>query len=723
MSAAEGDSPLFSPYWYKMAGLAPRLRPGVTVARRLEQGEVWHILSAPEANKHFRLDAASYAIIGACDGRQTLDAIWRRVLDRFGDDAPGQDETIRLLGQLHQADALNSGAAPTLTEFGHRARRVSRQKMLQRLKSPLFIKVPLFDPNALIQATYPFVRPVFSVPGFLLWLACVTWLAVETLANWDRLSGAVLDRALALDNLLIAALVFPFAKALHEMAHGWAVRHWGGEVREFGIMFLVFLPAPYVDASAAAAFRSRGARILVGGAGMMAETLLAAGAMYVWLGAETGMVSALAFNMLLIAGVSTLLFNGNPLLRFDAYFMLSDAIGVQNLAGRSQAWWSAMLHRLGFGLTNWDSPARSRTETAWFIPYHPASYAYRIFLTMTIALFVASEYRVIGLALALWSVATTIVLPLVKGVWHVATEPRVASRRGRAVLVSALIGGLPAAALLLIPVPHGTVAPGVVTAPDAARVSAPVEAEILHIRAQAGDHVEPGQALADLVAPLATTELEVIDARIATARARLADYEVRSTGMDEAAATRAEIGYLIEEQAGLGVDLAGLALSAGASGQFLARSDILVPGRRLAKGMEVGILVPEDSPAQIRVAVPANRIDLVALSPAEVSVHLPGRGFDGRVGHLRTIAPEATRRLEFPALSQPAGGPLVLDPSDEDGRRTAQPFHLAEIDGGVTYGETAIGALVWVRFDHGRSPLAPRLWRMIRQTFLERLAL
>ena len=84
------DSPLFSPYWYKLKGLAPRLRPGVRITRRKEQGEVWHVLSAPETNRHFRLDAASHAIVGAFDGRRTLDEIWRHVLERFGDDAPGQ---------------------------------------------------------------------------------------------------------------------------------------------------------------------------------------------------------------------------------------------------------------------------------------------------------------------------------------------------------------------------------------------------------------------------------------------------------------------------------------------------------------------------------------------------------------------------------------------------------------------------------------------------------
>lgn len=717
------EAPLFSPYWYKVAQVFPRLRPGVRVTRRIEQGEVWHILSAPESNRHFRLDAASWAIVGAFDGRQSLEAIWTGVLDRFGDAAPGQDETLRLVGQLHQADALNSGAAPTLAEFGHRARRQRRAKILQKLKNPLFINVPLIDPRPLIEATYPFVRPLFSPAGFLLWLAVVTWLAVEAVANWDALSGAVLDRALAIDNLMVAALVFPVAKALHELAHGWAVRHWGGEVREAGIMFLVFLPAPYVDASAAAAFRSRGARITVGAAGMMAEAVVAALAMWVWLGAEPGFVSAVAFNAMLIAGVSTFLFNGNPLLRFDAYFILSDLIGVQNLAGRSQRWWSWLLHSHGFGLDGWDNPARTRAESAWFAFYHPASYAYRVFLSLSIALFVAGEYRVIGLLLAAWSLTSTFALPAGQGIWHLLTSPRLATKRRRAIGVSSLIVAIPMAILMLVPVPHGTVAPGVIVPPDSARIAAPVDAEIAQVLIPSGRRVSEGEALASLRAPLARSRLAVTDARIGAAVARLAYFEAERTGQDEAAATRAELAYLRQERAEILSDLARLAVTADSAGRFLADEAILVPGRRLAEGREMGLLIPDAARAQLRVAIPAARVDLMTLSPPQVAIRIPGRMFEPVAGRLTALAPEATRQLDFPSLSVAAGGPLQMDPTDTSGRRTALPFHLAEIETDLPFDGLAVGGLVWVRFDHGPSPLGPRLWRAVRQTFLTRLAL
>ena len=105
-------------------------------------------------------------------------------------------------------------------------------------------------------------------------------------------------------------------KALHELGHSYAVKRWGGEVHEIGIMFLVFMPVPYVDASESAGFQSKWQRAFVGAAGILVEIFLASLALFIWLNAEEGLVRAFAFNVMLIGGVSTLFFNGNPLLRF-----------------------------------------------------------------------------------------------------------------------------------------------------------------------------------------------------------------------------------------------------------------------------------------------------------------------------------------------------------------------------------------------------------------------
>ena len=139
-------------------------------------------------------------------------------------------------------------------------------------------------------------------------------------------------------------------KALHECGHGFATKVLGGEVHEAGIILLALMPVPYVDASAASAFRSKGQRVLVGAGGMLVELFLASLALFVWLLVEPGPVRAVAWNVMLIGGVSTLVFNANPLLRFDGYYILADAIDIPNLGSRANAWlgWTAERH-LGVG--------------------------------------------------------------------------------------------------------------------------------------------------------------------------------------------------------------------------------------------------------------------------------------------------------------------------------------------------------------------------------------
>ena len=132
--------------------------------------------------------------------------------------------------------------------------------------------------------------------------------------------------------------VLSIIKGLHELGHALAVRRWGGEVLEAGFSLFVLVPTPYVDASASAAFAARHQRLVVAAAGIMVELAIAAAALVVWLNVQPGWARDLAFVTMFIASVSTLIFNANPLLRFDGYYMLCDALHLPN-RDKQQAWW------------------------------------------------------------------------------------------------------------------------------------------------------------------------------------------------------------------------------------------------------------------------------------------------------------------------------------------------------------------------------------------------
>ena len=270
----------------------------------------------------------------------------------------------------------------------------------------------------------------------MLWLALVLPAMVLFVLHWQEWSDSLPERVLAAENIVLLILVFPLVKFLHELGHGLVVKAYGGTVHDAGIMLLIFMPVPYVDASASLSFRSKYHRALVGSAGMLVEVAVAALAVYVWMVAELGIVKAAALDVILVAGLSTLVVNGNPLLRFDGYYILSDLLEIPNLGSRSNSLWATLIEQFLFGV----KPSRANSilpsERPWMFVYAPLSYVYRTFVFFGIAIFVATEFLSIGIAIALWSFFLTFVVPIAKIVRHLLVSPTLRGKRGRAVAVS-----------------------------------------------------------------------------------------------------------------------------------------------------------------------------------------------------------------------------------------------------------------------------------------------
>ena len=341
---------LFSPSWYRVAELKPRLRSHAQIHRHDYRGKVWFILQDHMAGRSHRFSPAAYRFIGMMDGKRTVQQLWDGVADQAGDKAPTQDEVIRLLGQLHAADALICDVTPDSQELFRRYQRQERMKLKQRLSSPMAIRIPLLDPERFLERTLPFARLLINRYTALLWLVTIIIGGVLAAVHWNDLSKDIVDRALTPQNLLLIWFIYPVVKALHELGHAYLAKMCGGEVHEIGIMFLVLMPVPYVDVSSAWGLRDKRKRMAVGAAGIAVEMFLGALALFAWLSVESGAVHAIAYNVILISGVSTLLFNGNPLLRFDGYYVLADAIEIPNLGTRANKYLGFLLQRYLLGV-------------------------------------------------------------------------------------------------------------------------------------------------------------------------------------------------------------------------------------------------------------------------------------------------------------------------------------------------------------------------------------
>ena len=282
------DSPLLSSLWYRVAALRPRLLARARLHRHRYRGELWYLLQDPASGKVHRFTPAARLILAAMDGRRTVHDLWQLAQRRLGDDAPTQDEILQLLGQLHGADLLQTDVPPDALEVFQRGERETRAKSRRAWANPMAVRIPVFDPGVFLDRLAKWWPRLWGVPGAVLWLLVVVPALVLLPQRWPELTHNLSDRVLEADNLLLLGLVFPLIKALHELGHATATRAGGGEVHDMGLMLLVLMPVPYVDASAATVLRSRWSRALVGAAGMLVELFVAALAFYLWMSVEPG---------------------------------------------------------------------------------------------------------------------------------------------------------------------------------------------------------------------------------------------------------------------------------------------------------------------------------------------------------------------------------------------------------------------------------------------------
>ena len=397
--------------WHRIGSLKPRLRSHLRVHRHRYRNSSWYVVEDNASGRSHRFTPAVYLFVGLMDGQRTVDDIWNQVVRQLGDDAATQGEVINILAQLNAADLLQTDIAPNAAEMIERYTKHSKVKRRGSFGNPLAIRLPLWDPDRFLEKTLPVVRYAFTRLGAAIWLLTVLAALVLVGIHWGELSENVADRILAAESLLLTAMVFPALKFFHELGHAYATKIAGGEVHELGVMVLVFAPVPYVDASASIAFRSKWRRILVGMAGMLTELFIAALAMFAWTLVEPGIIRSLCFQTMLIAGVSTVVFNVNPLLRFDGYYVLSDLLEMPNLGARSTRRWSWLTERYVFGVQD-NPPPLAAGERFWLLVYAPLAFAYRGFVLFGISIFVASQYFVVGALIALWGLLLGLGLPV-----------------------------------------------------------------------------------------------------------------------------------------------------------------------------------------------------------------------------------------------------------------------------------------------------------------------
>jgi len=699
-----------------VANIKPRLRSHVRLHRHIYREQAWYVLQDPSTSRQHRFNKSAYFIIGMMDGNLTVQQIWDAAIAALGDDAPTQDEVIRLFGQLHFTDVLQSDISPDTLEMLDRRDKL-RSKWKQRLMNPFSLRFPLIDPDRFLLKWMALVKPFFGRAGLLLWLLVVGSACILAVLNWPELTRNVADRVLTPQNLFLLWLVYPVVKLFHELGHAFAVRIWGGEVHEMGIVLLAFTPIPYVEASASGAFPEKQKRMLVAAAGMAVELFIAALALFLWLNIESGQISAIAYNVMLIGGVSTLLFNGNPLLRFDGYYVLADLIEIPNFSGRSTRYLGYLLQRYIFGIEDAISPVTSEGERPWFVIYGVASFIYRMFVLAALALFVSSKFFFVGIFIAVWALFTQILLPLIRNSYKFYSSIGGRRRRTRFITASAIVAVVALILLFVVPVPLRTSVQGVVSLPEYSRVRVGTDCFISEILVPDGTMVQSGDPLLRCEEPFLESEVRVLEANLKESEARYKAENLQS---------RVQRDILREKIISAKADLARtyermdeLIVVSPNQGLFVLPEAENLPGRFVKQGALLGYIMGA-SASTVVVVVSQSDIALVREHTTGVQLRLAGNLDKPFAASIDREIPAASDCLPSPVLGTTGGGCIPVDPADPKGIRTLTKTFQFEIKLPIDQTNSRIGERVYAMFEHGYEPIALQWYRSLRQLFLSR---
>jgi putative peptide zinc metalloprotease protein len=724
--------PLFSESWYRVAEMAPRLRPQVETYRQHYRGRLWHVLRDPSNNKFFRLDEPSHRFVAMLDGRRTIRQVWETTCDQMGDAALTQGEAIQIVGQLYTSNLLDADVSSDTAGIFDRYRERRRREVTGYLMNLLFARIPLYDPDRFLDRWVHLTRWAFGPVGLIFWVLLVGTGLFVAVSRADLLIDQA-SSVIAPRNLFWLYLAIVAIKLWHEMGHGFACKHFGqqrhagGEVHTLGVMLLVLVPVPYVDASSAWALRNKWHRFWIGGAGMYFELAAAAVATLVWAAtnAQTSFygvpIHALAYNLMFIAGVSTVLFNANPLIRFDGYYMLSDALEVPNLMQRSKDYLYYLVKKHVYAVRRPFNPAHTPGEAPWLLSYAVLSGIYRILLMVTIILFVADQFFFIGALFAISGIIGFVFVPLGKWIKYLATSPELTRTRSRSVAASAVPITIVLVALAVIPAPEHGRAEGIVEARQRATIVAGADG-FLRERASSAARLEPDELILAAENPELLSRQRQLSAQLEQLEVQLA--QARSESTARALALLEQRGALRQRLARIQDQVQNLRVQAPFAGRW-SPAENLTLGRFIRQGEPLGTLLNTEA-LEIRITADQalgprllHQRELGDLSVQLRVADLPEQTFTGSITR---VAPAGQQNLPSAALAMQAGGLMATDPEDPEARRAAEPFFEVRIvpeavqDAGLYPGQRVVA-----RFAIGWRPLLIQWWdaaaRLLQQRF------
>src|SRR5262245_49586391 len=396
-----------------------RLRADLAIEPQKYEGKTFFVLKDPVSLRYYRLKDNEHFLLQFLDGRQTLEDAQKAYEKQFRPDRLRLEDLEGFAQQLLTAGLAQNESPRAGKQLFDRRKKRKRSEWMQTLTNILYIKIPVIDPDAILKGMLRYCGWIFSAWFFALSVAFMLAAVLLVATHFETFRRKLPDyhEFFSFKTVVYLWVALGVVKVIHEFGHGLSCKVFGGEVHEMGALFLCFSPALYCNVSDAWVLPNKWHRIIISAAGIYVELVIAAAATFVWWNTPAQpFVNNMSLSLMVVCSVSTVVFNANPLMRYDGYYVLADWLEIPNLREKSNRFLQNLVLDKCLGIEVPPEEYMELWRKILFLTYAVVSYVYRWVVTFSILFFFYSFLRphkleVVGNLLTLAAIGSMTVWP------------------------------------------------------------------------------------------------------------------------------------------------------------------------------------------------------------------------------------------------------------------------------------------------------------------------
>lgn len=630
------------------------------------------VIEDPVRSKYFQVGAREYRFIALVDGQRTAREIINLLHSskEISDLSLANQLGIEVSRWLVQTNLTYGKDFDTGQRLKVQSDKIQRQKIMAWI-NPISCKFRLFNPNQLLSTVQPYFQWVFSVWFLIVWSGSGLYASIRLYQHWDHLSVATTG-ILSGFSWFWLLVIWVLLKLVHESAHGIACRKYGGEVPEAGVLLILFTPMAYVNVTSMWRFSNRWHRMAVSGAGMYVELFISFIAVVVWT-KTNGVMSDIAFNIFIMSSLTTILFNANPLMRFDGYFLLSDLLNIPNLYSKGAKWFGDRILSLLFGLPKTENICKPN-ECRQVAIYGCLAFFWKISISLSLIIGAGVLFDGLGLLLSVLGVTLWFGLPIYRTlkplVMRNSQRPINLVRTG---LSLCILIGLGTLLFTTLKAPAIKSAPAIIQFSKETLIRSDAEGFIQTLLVNDGEQVRKGQLLIVLKNPAISNEADELARLIEESEVQYRIYR-KQNQKSLALAERTKQKELREQLVEKTKAAQGLRISAPFDGFIFQRNLANRLGSFVHRGAELLTIAPFNT-KEVVVSVDQRDLESIRNNIGNpIKIIMPGLPLFQ--SQLSRVNPRASTISTHPSLCAHANGPLAVKPIANDQHSENLEFEL-----------------------------------------------